>query len=588
MTGQTVFSFVRESVPLSHYVVTLPQVRGLHSVGGGKYRCNNVISGGDNTTSMAIDDNDGRFKMFSHGGESGDVITLYQLLNPHVATPRDAAIQLAQQMNVSIPDELLDYRNPTDSYQLTKACDELSHALHNYLMDSDNRDARLALEYLYDRGATEQMLVQWRIGLFPEDMSVLSDLISPIADLDTLEKIGVASAKRRGFIPMRGRITFPIFSVSGKAISFSSRAIDGIHTPLADSKYINTSTTPIYEKRATLYGQHVVKNRRAHTVIVCEGNMDVIALNVMCEKSEGVAAVATCGTALTREHIDILKKLNVARIVMAFDNDAAGKDAATGAVWVANHIDEVDYAAVSKGKDPWDLYVSGGSVDVSKNHTIPLIVAAANIQAERLERSDFRTWVSKTTHELVYTHDRALLIEAASDRAQITKAALTRELSTSQPQSAKALSPQRPHVELSPDVSVICQALLSLPMAVRREIAFSAITPALREHVHTVCGAAQDDDVLALDMCLGVKKNYPRKLQEYVFSIAGNDDDADVLCATAAQAMAVKLSALWATSFPDDPLAGRMCEVVSAIAAGLSSAPGVSQLSCMFDMASIE
>ena len=86
----------------------MPETKGLHSVGGNEYRCNNIIAQGDGTTSMSIKDDEGYFKVFSHGQEGGDIITLYKLTcGSENDTMRDACIELAEYMGLQIPEEMM-------------------------------------------------------------------------------------------------------------------------------------------------------------------------------------------------------------------------------------------------------------------------------------------------------------------------------------------------------------------------------------------------------------------------------------------------------------------------------------------------
>ena len=122
------------------------------------------------------------------------------------------------------------------------------------------------------------------------------------------------------------RVMFPISDLQGRYIAFGGRVIGS-----GEPKYLNTQDTPIFHKSANMYGIDRAKAliTSSGTAIVVEGYTDVIALH-----EAGVAnAVATLGTALTREHVRLLSRF-AKRVVYLFDGDAAGLRAADRAVGV--------------------------------------------------------------------------------------------------------------------------------------------------------------------------------------------------------------------------------------------------------------
>ncbi len=153
----------------------------------------------------------------------------------------------------------------------------------------------------------------------------------------------------------RGRVIFPIFEPSGDAIALGGRLLPGAPSGGGQPgpKYRNSSETPIYAKRRTLYGLNWARQAivQAGEVIVCEGYTDVIGMAVA-----GVPrAVATCGTALTDEHFRLMARF-AKRVVLAFDADAAGESAAARFYeWERRHDVEVAVAALPEGSDPGEL-----------------------------------------------------------------------------------------------------------------------------------------------------------------------------------------------------------------------------------------
>jgi DNA primase len=167
-----------------------------------------------------------------------------------------------------------------------------------------------------------------------------------------MQAVGLSFRNKRNRMQdsFRARVMFPIFSESGEALAFGGRILPGSDDP---AKYKNSSETPIYTKSKVLYGLNWAKSDIAKhdQVVVCEGYTDVIGFH-----RAGVArAVATCGTALTEEHVRLLKRY-ASKVVLAFDADAAGQGAAARFYeWEEAHQVEVLVARLPPGKDPGDL-----------------------------------------------------------------------------------------------------------------------------------------------------------------------------------------------------------------------------------------
>ncbi len=162
---------------------------------------------------------------------------------------------------------------------------------------------------------------------------------------------GLAFRNRRNRLTdqFRGRLLFPIFDTQGDPVGFGGRVLPGGTGP----KYKNSPETAIYEKGKILYGLnwHKAAIVEAGEAVVCEGYTDVIGF-----ARAGVGrAVATCGTALTEEHVRILKRF-ANRVVLAFDADVAGQAAAERFYeWEKKYEIDVAVAELPEGVDPGDL-----------------------------------------------------------------------------------------------------------------------------------------------------------------------------------------------------------------------------------------
>jgi len=211
-------------------------------------------------------------------------------------------------------------------------------------------DARLAREYLRNRGLSGDVAREFKMGWAPDDWDALSRDLG--VSIEMLKEVGLSFINKRGKAQdsFRARILFPIYSDIGEPVAFGGRILPGSTDP---AKYKNSSETTIYAKSRTLYGLNWAKSEivTADEVIVCEGYTDVIGFHRAGIKR----AVATCGTALTEEHVRLLKRF-ANKVVLAFDADAAGQGAAERFYeWESRYKVQVSVAQFPEGKDPGEM-----------------------------------------------------------------------------------------------------------------------------------------------------------------------------------------------------------------------------------------
>lgn len=254
--------------------------------------------------------------------------------------------------------------------KLVEALDAAVEWYHQRLLTSP--DARAARDYLRQRGLSGDVARQFRLGWAPDDWDLLSSHLREEGfSADVLNDTGLAFANRTGRLQdaFRARVMFPIFTDTGEAVAFGGRILPGSPDP---AKYKNSPETKVYFKSKTLYGLNwakadVVKHDQ---VVVCEGYTDVIGFH----RSGVTRAVATCGTALTEEHVRILKRF-ASRVVLAFDADAAGQGAAEKFYeWEKKYQVQVAVARFPDGKDPGDLALTDpDSLAVAVDEAMPFL-----------------------------------------------------------------------------------------------------------------------------------------------------------------------------------------------------------------------
>ena len=175
-----------------------------------------------------------------------------------------------------------------------------------------------AKKYLLNRKIDENLIKEFEIGLSLPNKDDLTKLLSSKEyDLVTLNRIGLSSDDHDIY---NDRIMFPLYDISGKCVGFSGR----IYKDNGQNKYLNTKETEIFKKGELLYHYHIAKEecRIKKSVIVMEGFMDVIRASSIGVRN----TVALMGTALTREQINLIKRLSN-NIILCLDGDDPGQHA---------------------------------------------------------------------------------------------------------------------------------------------------------------------------------------------------------------------------------------------------------------------
>jgi len=210
-------------------------------------------------------------------------------------------------------------------------------------------DAAAARAYLRSRGLDGDDVRRFGIGWAPEGWDELARALRVPDDVFVEAGLGFLNRRSRPTDAFRGRIMFPIADPAGAVVGFGGRIMPGVD----GAKYKNSVDSAIYSKSRLLYGLHLSKAEivKADEAIVCEGYTDVIGF----AKAGVPRAVATCGTALTEDHVKVLRSF-ARRIVLAFDADAAGQNAAARVyAWEKQYDLDIAVAAFPGGADPADL-----------------------------------------------------------------------------------------------------------------------------------------------------------------------------------------------------------------------------------------
>lgn len=218
-----------------------------------------------------------------------------------------------------------------------------------------------AMSYLLNRGVSQSSIEKFEIGYVPSGGEVMNFLTSALLPLPKAAEAGIIAQSENGqgfYARLVERITFPIYSASASVVGFGGRTITN-----HPAKYINSPQTKLFNKSRLLYGYHLAKESiyKNKKLIVCEGYLDV----VMFHQAGFTEAVAGMGTALTTEHLPMLRKGDP-KIILAYDGDKAGVAAALKA---ADMLSKAGFdggvVLFPDGQDPADLIAKGQSEKVA-------------------------------------------------------------------------------------------------------------------------------------------------------------------------------------------------------------------------------
>lgn len=227
-----------------------------------------------------------------------------------------------------------------------------------------------AKEYLKKREVDETIIKEFGIGLSLIKNDVLTNLLlKKEFKNDDLIKSGLIVENQNGLHDIyMNRIMFPLMNLEGRVVGFSGR----IYNTKDNSKYINTRETEIFKKGEILYNYYRAKDecRIKKTVIIMEGFMDVIRAYTIGVKN----VVASMGTAITKEHAHLLKRL-APNIILLFDGDAAGEKATISCIEELNKIDVIPKVVrLEEGLDPDDYIKRYGKEKFLKKLNSPIDV----------------------------------------------------------------------------------------------------------------------------------------------------------------------------------------------------------------------
>ena len=300
----------------------------------------------EKTPSFTVFPNTETFHCFGCGA-GGDVIS-FIMRAENLGYP-GAVEFLAKRAGLEMPEEAGGAGSETVKRSRMYEMNRTAAVFFNKLLYAPESEP--AREYLKQRGLSSAAVKRFGLGFAPNSFDALRRHMHSLGygDDELKEAFLCGKSERTGgyFDYFRGRLIFPIIDNFSNVIAFGGRALgDG------KPKYLNTSDTPVFKKSRNLFALNFAKNACAESLILCEGYMDVIAVNMAGFPN----AVATLGTALTTEQARIMAKYTK-KVILSYDSDEAGVSAAKRAIPILTDAGlEVKMLRMEGAKDP-DEYI---------------------------------------------------------------------------------------------------------------------------------------------------------------------------------------------------------------------------------------
>jgi len=340
----------------------------------------------------------------------------------------DAVKALAERYNIPISIE----RSEGDS-ELYSSLYKLHEIAMNLYQDNlFSNSGKNALNYLKDRGLNEDIIKQFKVGFAEDGWDQLVKKCKGRGFTQSqIVKSGLFTQSEKGvFDRFRSRIMFPIFHPSGKPIAFGGRIFESDDP----AKYLNSPETPLYKKSNVFYGLHATRDaiRKEGYVVLVEGYMDFLKLY----QSTIYPVLSVSGTAFTSKHANSISKVTN-RVVLLYDGDEAGGNAAIRAGWVLLRSGLIpSVVRPPKGLDPDDWIDRSGKSEILSEIQSPMDYIDFHIEltrGDKLTGTDRQQYIINIAREIKGIEDGVIrndLLKIISEKLGIEEHDLIRTINT--------------------------------------------------------------------------------------------------------------------------------------------------------------
>lgn len=305
---------------------------------------------GEKTPSFNVYTENGSFYCFGCGA-GGDVITF--IMRIENLDYVEAVKFLAQRAGLEMPQDTYD---DSMSRLRTRVFEANREAARFYYDTLYSPQGKSGLDYFHSRMLSDRTIRRFGLGFADDNWTSLCTHLRAKGFKDSeLIAANLASKRRNGngiYDRFTNRVMFPIIDLRGNVIAFGGRIMTD-----QKPKYLNTSDTPVFKKSNNLFSLNNAKNSGTRTLLLCEGYMDVIAVN----QAGFSNAVATLGTSLTSEQAVLMKRY-ADEVIICYDADEAGQKATARAIPILRNSGlGVRVLSIPSGKDPDEFIKSKGS-----------------------------------------------------------------------------------------------------------------------------------------------------------------------------------------------------------------------------------
>tara|TARA_Y100001934_G_scaffold283076_1_gene400369 strand:- start:7067 stop:8815 length:1749 start_codon:yes stop_codon:yes gene_type:complete len=364
---------------------------------------------------------------FCFGCNSGG--NVFSFLMDHLNIPFPDAVKiLAERYNIEVI-----YKKGTNSSELFSSLYDLHEiATELYQENLFSKTGKHALRYLKERGITEDIIKQFKLGFAKDDWNQLVQHCKGKGfTRSQIIQSGLFTHSEKGiFDRFRSRIMFPIFHQSGKPIAFGGRIFQS-NDP---AKYLNSPETPLYKKSNIFYGLQATRDaiRKEGYVILVEGYMDFLKLY----QSNIFPVVSVSGTAFSKQHANFLGKM-AKKVVLLYDGDSAGGSAAIRAGWVLLKSALIpSIVKPPKQLDPDDWITKKGSSEVLTHIENPMSYIDFHLQfnnSVKLSGTDRQQYIIGLAKEIKNIEDGVIrndLVKILSEKLSIDEKDFIRLINT--------------------------------------------------------------------------------------------------------------------------------------------------------------
>ena len=379
-------------------------------------------------------------------GKGGGVINFIMEIE-NLSFP-DAVHFLARRAGMEVPEDSNRDENRGRRARMLDLNRDAARFFHEQLISPAGKPAQ---DYVRNRGITS-MVKPFGLGFAPDSWNALTDAMRAKGYTQPeLVAAGLARTGKNGGIYdyYRNRLMFPVIDVRGSVIGFSGRILgDG------EPKYLNSPDTLVYSKSNSLFAMNLAKKSKSGYILLAEGNIDVVSLH----QAGFDSAVASLGTSLTAEQARLMARYTN-QVVIAYDNDGAGKKAAQRAISILQPLDiKVKVLQIPGAKDP-DEFIQSKGPEAFRN----LIERSGNQVEYRLEQVADQFDLSSDEGRVGYLKEAAKLIASlpgsvereiygmrAAEKAGVSQAAFEGEVARVRKRNASAARKQQYREDTAP------------------------------------------------------------------------------------------------------------------------------------------